>query len=185
METREMGLLKGPVIASSFARQMEFANLKVWNHIYLKPIRILIRDIEITQNCNFLNRAFPERNWILGENGETCQSVCNKTGRTCNQIEQSKITTSELLKKAMLKAGHICSFHPAAEHRDYPGTPFISSKNNVCTYLTNGSTSVCDSNSYGHHRALCYCSGNYLHLDKFYYLLESNYTNVWLSKVEL
>ena len=103
---------------------------------------------------------FSERNWILGENGETCQSVCNKTGRICNQVEQSKLTSAELLEKAMLKAGHTCN--SIGGHREYDGTPYVSSANDACTYLTNGTTSVCDGNRYGHHRALCYCSGNYL-----------------------
>ena len=164
-----MGLLKGLVIMSTFARQMDLASLKVWNCIILKLIQDLllkaIRNIKITQNYNFFNCAFPERNWILGENGETCQAVCNQTGRTCNQVEQSKITSSDLLKKAMLKAGHTCS--SISEDRAYPGTPYTNSRNNVCTYLTNGATSVCDGNSYKHHRALCYCSGNYLKLDNF------------------
>ena len=101
---------------------------------------------------------FSERNWILGENGETCQSVCNKTGRICNQAEQSKLTSPELLAKAMLEAGHTCSI--IKDHRDYAGTPFYSSSSDGCVYLTPGATSVCDSISYGHHRALCYCNCN-------------------------
>ena len=107
------------------------------------------------------------------------QSICNQIGRTCNQIEQSKITTAELLKTAMLKAGHNCT--SISEHRAYPGTPYTNTRNGVCTYLTKGATSVCDSNSYAHHRPLCYWSGNYLQLDNFFYTNRFNFChNDWL-----
>ena len=75
-------------------------------------------------------------------------------------MEQSKLTSAELLEKAMLKAGQICS--SINGHREYAGTPFIQTQNGNCVYLTNGATSVCNGNKHGHHRALCYCSCNYL-----------------------
>jgi len=91
-------------------------------------------------------------NWILGEPGETCNSVCGKSNRVCNPDEQSKITSEDLIKKAMLNLGKSCN---KVVHRDYPGTPFLGGQD--CVYLTKGGNSVCDENKFAWHRALCYC----------------------------
>ena len=112
-------------------------------------------------NISF-NVYFTESPWVLGENGETCNTVCSKTGRFCNQDEQSKITTGELLINAMLQAGHTCSGAKAiGGHRDYPGTPFSTGlergRQDDCYYLTDGATSSCTGNDFVYHRALCYC----------------------------
>jgi len=103
-------------------------------------------------------------NWILGEPGETCNSVCGKSNRVCNPDEQSKITSEDLIKKAMLNLGKSCN---KVVHRDYPGTPFLGGQD--CVYLTKGGNSVCDENKFAWHRALCYCEGTECGSEKAYH----------------
>jgi len=94
-------------------------------------------------------------NWVLGESGSKCNSVCAKVGGTCNSAEQSKLTSKALMEDAMLKAtGKPCK---VVDFRGYPGSPFYRPGAKDCFYLTNGATSVCDGNSYGGHSPLCYC----------------------------
>ena len=62
----------------------------------------------------------------------------------------------------MLQAGHTCGgAKPIGGHRDYPGTPFSTGleggRQDDCYYLTDGATSSCNANAFGHHRALCNC----------------------------
>ena len=95
-------------------------------------------------------------NWVLGESGSKCNSVCARVGGTCNSAEQSKLTSKALMEDAMLKAtGQSCN---VVDFRGYPGSPFYRPGAKDCFYLTPfGATSVCDGNDYGGHSPLCYC----------------------------
>jgi len=94
-------------------------------------------------------------NWILGGPGETCDTVCQRIGSVCNPVEQSKITSDELLVSALAEAGYNCT--DVADSRSYAGSPFVSQLTNSCTHMIPGGTSVCDGNLYSHHSPLCYC----------------------------
>jgi len=82
-------------------------------------------------------------------------TVCQIAGGVCNQVEQSKLTSAELLEKAMLSAGYSCSHW--AGNRGYAGTPFADSRQGNCVWLSSGAKSVCNGNHYSHHQPLCYC----------------------------
>ena len=98
---------------------------------------------------------FLERNWVLGEKGEICDDVCEKSGRYCDYNKQSELITSTKIKNAMKHAGVSCS--KTAGPRGYPGTPFYSK--GTCVYLTDSAQSVCDKTRNNYHQPLCYCRG--------------------------
>lgn len=105
----------------------------------------------------FMISFYVGANWILAEKIESCKAVCEKSKSICNSLEQSKITTEELLKDAMAKAGHQnCT---KFNHRAYSGTPLLSSDGilSVCVYLTEGSQSGCGQPLNSNQRPLCYC----------------------------
>lgn len=103
-----------------------------------------------TKSKRFL---FKDSKWILGGKGERCDKVCAKRNLVCNPDEQSKLTSKDLVRNAMKKAGEHCK--RVAGPRDYAGTPFFSDE--TCVYLTKGSKSVCTDFTHKHHSALCYC----------------------------
>ena len=62
----------------------------------------------------------------------------------------NEITTEELMKEKMEKAGYTCK--EVTGHRDYPGTPYYRIETEDCRYLTPGKTAVCDKIDYpGNH----------------------------------
>ena len=96
-------------------------------------------------------------NWIKGENGQTCNEVCQAVGKQCNAKAQSSLDTNEKVAAAFLEAGYTCkSFHG---QRGYAGTPFSTGRTEEdCAPMTSGgSKSVCDGNSHSNHAPLCYC----------------------------
>ena len=104
---------------------------------------------------NFIILLEPAGPWILGESGETCNQVCSKVGRYCNDEKQSAIISNQLVAEKMAEAGYKCKgFHGA---RGYPGTPFSTGRKDDCAPLIPGSKAVCDRNIDRKHRPLCYC----------------------------
>ena len=97
---------------------------------------------------------FIETNWVISEKGANCNDICAKSGRTCNAVEQSKLTTKELMEDAMVKAGQPCK---VIDSRGYAGSPFFRPSAKDCFFLTPGSTSICDGNKNRGHNPLCYC----------------------------
>ena len=72
----------------------------------------------------------------------------------------NEITTEELMKEKVVKAGYTCK--EVAGHRDYPGSPFYRTIQKDCVFLTPGKTAVCDNIYYPeNHAALCYCDCKY------------------------
>jgi len=99
-----------------------------------------------------------ESNWVIGNKGEACDSVCAKTNRSCNSTVQSYITDQRRFEYAMKQAGHqSCQ---RFLHRPYSGAPLIANDGNTCVYLTPRATSVCDEVKHPDHQPLCYCEIN-------------------------
>merc|ERR1712088_719854 len=98
-------------------------------------------------------------NWFKGENGQTCNEVCQAVGKQCNAEMQSSLDTNEKVAAAFLQTGYTCkSFVPNG--REYAGTPFSTGRpgDDCCPMISGGKNSVCDGNAYDHHAALCYCN---------------------------
>jgi len=108
-----------------------------------------------------LDAQVPSR-WELGAAGSTCYQACIASGLACGaaHIEKARnLTSNEAVGAAYLAAtGEACpGFHPA---EDYAGTPFFTEDSRqLCAPFTaeNGKAPVCDGNTYGHHRPLCFC----------------------------
>ena len=96
-------------------------------------------------------------NWIKGENGQTCNEVCQAVGKQCNAEAQSSLDTNEKVAAAFLEAGYTCkSFVPNG--RDYAGTPFSTGRGgDDCCRMRSGGKSVCDGNAVYYHAPLCNC----------------------------
>ena len=95
--------------------------------------------------------------WFKGDNGATCDQVCNAAaGRICDASKQSTLTSEAAVGAAFKEAGYECkSYHDA---RDYPGTPFSTGRNkDDCAPVKSGGKSVCNKNQEKPHSALCYC----------------------------
>ena len=98
---------------------------------------------------------YTDSNWIIGNEGEPCNSVCAKTNRSCSSLQQSKMTTKDLFEDALKEAGHqSCQ---KFVHRPYSGAPLMANDGTTCVYLTPGAKSVCHEVKYPDHRPLCYC----------------------------
>ena len=99
-----------------------------------------------------------DSNWIIGDMGETCQTVCLKNFKICDADEQSKITNETLFKAAMLDAGHhnVCTNHT---QRKYYGVPFLADGGKTCVSGYSGFQSMCgttDERARSSQR-LCFC----------------------------
>ena len=115
--------------------------------------------------------------WILGDRGDTCDSICGKLGRSCDSAKIRSIINAEDLKSAMSKAGRTClrTYYPGEKALygltnpwpykwTYRGTPGTDGNGN-CVYLLfnyDNNNDACERNDYksswrGHY-PLCYCS---------------------------
>merc|ERR1712153_232096 len=94
--------------------------------------------------------------WVKGVNGANCDDTCSALDKTCDTSYMDALTTNELVGEAFEKAGYSGrSFHTK---RDYPGSPFSTSRNgDDCAPVVPGSNVVSNGNTYGHHAALCSC----------------------------
>eukprot|EP01083_Nonionella_stella_P086905 241613_1 len=94
--------------------------------------------------------------WIKGDNGLTCNQVCEALGASCNIEVQSTIQSCDAVTEAFAETGYTCA--SCISSRSYAGTPFSTARvGDDCYPLSSGAESVCNGNVYGHHSALCYC----------------------------
>merc|ERR1712048_184826 len=104
--------------------------------------------------------------WRKGKAGATCDQTCNAIGRQCDSSTQSTIRSCDDIAAAASEAGVTCAGHSSCygrtdRDRAYAGTPFISERNGLCYFLSDGAQSVCNSNhdtrANPEHQPLCYC----------------------------
>jgi len=104
--------------------------------------------------------------WRKGKAGATCDQTCNAIGMRCDADIQSKVRSCADVAAAASEAGVTCAGHSSCygrtdRDRAYAGTPFISERNGLCYFLSDGAQSVCNSNqdtrANPEHQPLCYC----------------------------
>merc|ERR1712195_169625 len=94
--------------------------------------------------------------WVKGANGANCDDTCSALDKTCDTSYMDALTTADLVTAAFAEAGYTCI--NVGGSRNYPGSPFSTSRNgDDCYFTTPGSNVVSNGNSYGHHAALCSC----------------------------
>merc|ERR1712028_23933 len=94
--------------------------------------------------------------WVKGANGANCDDTCSALDKTCDTSYMDALTTADLVTAAFAEAGYTCI--NVGGSRNYPGSPFSTSRNgDDCYFTTPGSNVVSNGNSYGHHGALCSC----------------------------
>merc|ERR1712195_82818 len=94
--------------------------------------------------------------WVKGVNGANCDDTCSALDKTCDTSYMDALTTADLVTAAFAEAGYTCI--NVGGSRNYPGSPFSTSRNgDDCYFTTPGSNVVSNGNSYGHHAALCSC----------------------------
>jgi hypothetical protein len=107
----------------------------------------------------YIRNKVMEGTWFKGENGESCDAVCSKVGRSCDSAAQTALNTNDLVAAAFKEAGYECkSFHGP---RDYSGTPFSTARaGDDCAPFISGSSkqSTCAEAGPGHHSAICRCT---------------------------
>jgi hypothetical protein len=110
--------------------------------------------------------ATAESEWILGDEGEACNSVCARNSKSCNADQQSLVTSEELFKEKLSMAGYESGevLNEAGDKRcqdvtfrRYAGAPFVANGGKTCVFLTPGRKSVCKRPWVRSHRPLCYC----------------------------
>lgn len=95
--------------------------------------------------------------WTKGEIEESCTTVCDAAGGTCNTTQAEKMNTYDKLERAFQYAGYQCN--GAHGHRDYAGTPFSTGRNpDDCAPVSSVTAAVqdCDADP-NHHSRLCCC----------------------------
>ena len=94
---------------------------------------------------------------MKGDNGQTCDQVCQPLGKVCNSDMQSTLTTDELVDNAFWVAGYHCKgFHKESQAH---GAPFSTGwDGNDCAPIIAGITSSCTKNKNETHAPLCYCN---------------------------
>jgi len=91
--------------------------------------------------------------WILGQFGEDCSSVCSIRGWECSSSMQSTLTSNDLVALASLHAGHACTGFGTPSSAS--GAPFA--QDGICTPIQMGETSSCDNSDFRNWESLCYC----------------------------
>jgi len=93
--------------------------------------------------------------WILGNVGETCNTVCEKENRFCNWQAQSALNYIKIFQGALLRAGYYgCRrFRQAG----YFGAPCYDTADGTCVLQHPSYLSVCDRVTLNTTRSLCYC----------------------------
>jgi len=110
--------------------------------------------------------ATAESAWILGDEGEACNSVCARNSKSCNADHQSLVTSEVLFKEKLSMAGYESGevLNEAGDKRcqyvtsrRYAGAPFVADGGKTCVFLTPGRKSVCKRPWVRSHKPLCYC----------------------------
>jgi len=97
--------------------------------------------------------------WFIGDEGESCNSVCRKNSRICNRHEQSRIKTGELFVDALFKAGYPMAKDTCknVKPRKFSGSPCLAEGGKTCVVLPPSAKSGCDRPMHHDHRPLCSC----------------------------
>ena len=98
--------------------------------------------------------------WMFAKPGMSCQETCFTVNGWCNAEKQNSLTTNELIKEKMRKAGYECkSFNKPETYEK--GTPHhhLEEEGGECTPVhPEGQKSDCNFKSKFVH-PLCYCEG--------------------------
>lgn len=96
--------------------------------------------------------------WIKGAAGQTCDEVCEESGRMCDSAMQSSLTTNEAVEDAFRLAGYHCK--SVGGSNDDGGAPFSTGRSEDDCYAfssAKGRFSACDKNENQLHSPLCFC----------------------------
>jgi len=104
--------------------------------------------------------ASAESTWIIGDEGESCNSVCRKNLKICNRDEQSRINSEEDFRDVLSKAGYPTAKDTCSKRvvfRRFSGSPCLAEGGKTCVLLPPGANSGCDTPKHDSHRPLCSC----------------------------
>ena len=106
--------------------------------------------------------------WVLGENAETCTTVCSKRSRTCNAQGHAAITSADRMRSALFDAGVVYTDACRSGYRPLTtdATPFIAdgfvTSSGSCLFNPDGVAVGCDvpapPSTITNRRRLCCCS---------------------------
>merc|ERR1712232_1540090 len=95
--------------------------------------------------ATFFEKKASKGEWVLGHEGQDCNTVCEDRGGRCSAAEQSKITSDHLMSSTVKGLGLTC--RRVIGHKSYAGAPFVGPRDD-CYFLTPGKASTCSGNDF-------------------------------------